>query len=238
MRKAAWVCLPFAGAVAVCRYLLPENAWIPAVVACLLLLIPCSLLRGRARACVFLALCGAAAGCAAFSVQLYAVLRPCEALAGEQKTVSARVTDYPDLYDGSAYVTVRLTEPGVPRVRCRLVSYMEGELDGLVPGDELRGQVRFASAAVRNGQQVDSYTSQGIFLRAVCTDEPAQTGRWRFSSTMTARPITTWPRRDCPMWWPCPACTSPNWSVFSFFCWAAVGGRWCSAFRCCCFLRL
>ena len=181
MRKAAWVCLPFAGAVAVCRYLLPENAWIPAVVACLLLLIPSSLLRGRARACAFLALCGAAAGCAAFSVQLYAVLRPCEALAGEQKTVSARVTDYPDLYDGSAYVTVRLTEPGVPRVRCRLVSYMEGELDGLVPGDELRGQVRFASAAVRNGQQVDSYTSQGIFLRAVCTDEPAQTGRWRFS---------------------------------------------------------
>ena len=181
MRKAAWVCLPFAGAVAVCRYLLPESAFIPAAAACLLALIPASLLQGGARRRAFLALCGAAAGCAAISVQTYAALHPCEALVGEQREVSARVTDYPDLYDGSAYVTVRLTEPGVPRVRCRLVSYVEGELDELVPGDELRGAVRFASALERNGRQVDNYTSQGIFIRAVCTDEPVRTGRWRFS---------------------------------------------------------
>ena len=181
MRKAAWVCLPFAAAAAVCRYLLPESAWIPAGIACLLALIPGSLLRGRARLCAVLALCGAAAGCAAFSAQLYAVLRPCEALAGEKHVVSARVTDYPDLYDDSAYVTIRLTEPGLPRVRCRLVSYVDGELDDLVPGDEIRGEVRFSSAAVRNGRQVDNYTSQGIFLRASCTGVPERTGRWRHS---------------------------------------------------------
>ena len=114
VRKAAWTCVPFAGAVALCRYLLPESALIPAVVACLLALIPASLLQGKARLCAFLALCGAAAGCAAFSVQHYAVVRPCEALAGRTSVVSARVTDYTDLYDDSAYVTIRLTEPGLP----------------------------------------------------------------------------------------------------------------------------
>ena len=182
VRKAAWACLPFAAGAAVCRYLLPESAWIGAVAACLLALIPCSLLHGRAKLCAFLALCGAAAGCAAFCVQLYAVLRPCEELVGETRMVTARVTDYPDLYDGSAYVTVRLTDSDSPHVRCRLISYMDGELDELVPGDELRAKVRFASASERNGQQVDNYTSQGIFLRAVCSDAPEKTGLWRFSA--------------------------------------------------------
>ena len=181
VRSAAWVCLPFAVSVAVCRYLLPERAWIAGAAACLLALIPASLLRGKARLCAVLALCGAAAGCAVFSVQLFSVLRPCDALADERREIGARVTDYPDVYDDSAYVTVRLTDPGLPAVRCRLVSYTEGELDGLVPGDEIRCEVRFSSATVRNGRQVDNLTSQGIFLRATCTSEPRRTGRWERS---------------------------------------------------------
>ena len=181
LRAAAWVCLPFAAAVAACRYLLPERAWIACAAGCLIALIPSSLLRGKARLCAILALCGAAAGCAAFSVQLYAVLRPCETLADERREVGARVTDYPDIYDDSAYVTVRLTEPGLPAVRCRLVSYEEGELDSLVPGDMIRCEVRFSSASVRSGRQVDNLTSQGIFLRAVCVSEPRYTGRWERS---------------------------------------------------------
>ena len=182
MRKAAWVCLPFAAAVAACRYLLPESAWIAAAVACLIALIPATLLYGKARLCAVLALCGAAAGCAAFCIQLYAVLRPCEALAGEKREITARVTDYPDLYEDSAYITVRLTGEDVPGVRCRVVSYVEGELDSFVPGDEIRVEVRFASASVRNGMQVDNLTSQGIFLRATCTSGPVRTGRWDWSA--------------------------------------------------------
>ena len=182
MRKAAWACLPFAAAVAACRYLLPESAWIAAAAACLIALIPATLLPGKARLRAILALCGAAAGCAAFCVQLYAVLRPCEAIVGEKRGIAARVTDYPDLYEDSAYITVRLTGANVPGVRCRLVSYVEGELDGFVPGDEIRLEARFASASVRNGMQVDNLTSQGIFLRATCTSEPARTGRWKWSA--------------------------------------------------------
>ena len=182
VRKAAWVCLPFAAAVAFCRYLVPESGWIPAGVACLLALIPSSLLRGRARTRAFLALIAAAVGFGACTVQSYTLLRPCEALVGERREVTLRVTDYPDAYDDSAYVTVQLTQDDVPRVRCRLVSYTPGELDGLVPGDELRATVRFASAAVRNGRQVDNYTSQGVFLRASCVGPPERLGRWRFSA--------------------------------------------------------
>ena len=51
VRAAAWVCLPFAAAVAACRYLLSERAWIAVAAGCLIALIPSSLLRGKARLC-------------------------------------------------------------------------------------------------------------------------------------------------------------------------------------------
>ena len=139
------------------------------------------LFRGNRRLCILLAAFGALAGSLCFWVQDRFVRSPAEEWVGERLTVSARAVDYPDLYERSEYVTVLLTEPGLPRVKCRLASYVPGELADLVPGDEIRGELRFQSAAVRNGQEVDVYSAQGIFLRAVCTDEPELTGRWRFS---------------------------------------------------------
>ena len=181
MRKAVWACLPFAAGISVCKYLLPAEYALPAAVLCVFFSLPGFLFHDKRRLCILLSAYGAAAGCVCFWVQQRFVLRPAEAWVGETVSVSARVTDWPDVYDGSAYVTVRLTQPGMPRVRCRLVSYVEGELDGLVPGDELSGEVRIMSAAIRNGEEVDTYSSQGIFLRAVCTQEPEINGRWRGS---------------------------------------------------------
>ena len=181
MRKAALFCLPLAGAVAAWRYLLPAAWLLPTLGLCLLGVSAAFLLRGSARLRAALLLAGAAAGFLACGAQRYLVIRPSEAMVDERLSVSARVTDYPDLYEGSGYVTVRLTGQGVPHVRCRLVSYVEGELDELVPGDEITCEMRFMSALVRNGQEVDTWFAQGIFLRAVCTDTPELTGRWPFS---------------------------------------------------------
>ncbi len=181
MRKAVWLCLPFSASAALCRLLLPESA-LPLVMLCALTALAASLLlRGKSRLAVTLLACGVLLGSVCAFVQQRFVIRPAEALTGERRTVTARVTDYPDVYDGSAYVTVRLTEPGIPGVKCRLASYVEGELDYLRPGDELTAAVRFQSAAVRNGEEIDAYFSQNIFSRAVCTDEPAVTGRWSHS---------------------------------------------------------
>ena len=181
MRKAVWFCLPFTMGVVACKYILPDTMLFPAALLCALLALTGLLFRDKRRLCVLLMMLGAAAGCLDYWVQQRFVAAPAENWVGETAEVSARVTDYPDIYDGSAYVTVLLTQPGVPRVKCRLVSYVPGELDGLLPGDQIRCEMRFLSASVRSGEETDTYSSKGIFLRAVCTDEPELTGRWRMA---------------------------------------------------------
>ena len=181
MRKAVWVCLPFAGAVFAHRYLVPSMPVPWAAICCAVAAAAGLLFQGKRRLCLLLAAFGALAGSLCFWVQDRFVRAPAEEWVGERLTVSARVTDFPDLYERSEYVTVLLTEPGLPRVKCRLASYVSGELADRVPGDEIRGEMRFQSASVRNGQEVDVYSAQGIFLRAVCTDEPEWTGSWRHS---------------------------------------------------------
>ena len=190
MRKAAWLCLPFSASVALCRLVLGESA-LPLMMLCAgVILLGSLLLRDRRRLAVLLVGMGVLLGSVCVFVQQRFVIRPAEALTGERMTVSARVADWPDVYDGSAYVTVRLTEPGLPGVKCRLASYVEGELDSLRPGDELIAAVRFQSAAVRNGEEIDAYSSQNIFSRAVCTDAPVITGRW-------SRAWLYWPKAVC-----------------------------------------
>lgn len=178
IRKAVWFCLPFTGGVAACRYLLPAGIYLPAALLCALAACAGLLFRDGRRLCVLLAALGACIGCLDCWAQQHFVIDPAEALAGESGTVSVRVTEYPDVYDDSAYVTARLTEPGMPGVKCRLISYTAGELDSLVPGDRLRCQVRFLSASRRNGEETDTYFSKGIFLRAICTGAPETVGRW------------------------------------------------------------
>lgn len=197
MRKAAWLCLSFTAAIAVCRYLLPGRLLVPAILGCALCALPGLLLRGKWRLCVLLAALGAGLGCLCFWGQQRFVIRPAEQHVGEQVAVSARVTDWPDVYDGREYVTVRLTAPGLPRVRCRVASYEPGELAGLEPGDEIAGEVRFASALVRSGEEVDTYISRGIYLRAVCTDTPEVTGRWGASALYLPLRLAHWVKEQC-----------------------------------------
>ena len=181
MRKAAWFCLPFAGAIVLCRLVLPYSAAGLVLLCCSVLFAAGFLLSDKRRLAVFLLAGGMALGCLSVWVQYRFVMTPAEQMAQERRTVTARVTDYPDVYDGSAYITVRITDPDCPRVRCRLASYYEGELEGFVPGDEIQAEVRFMSAMVRSGEEIDTYSAQNIFLRAVCTAKPVFTGRWRFS---------------------------------------------------------
>ena len=110
-----------------------------------------------------------------------ALLAPSDALAGEKRVISARVADFPDIYDTGEYLTVRVTDPELPGVKCRIASYDTDNFSALTPGDELTIPVKLLPARERNGQSVDTYAAQGIFLRATATGAPEVTGRWRFS---------------------------------------------------------
>ena len=181
VRRAVWTCLPFSGAIFLQQFLLPETVIPWGALMCVFLGAVGVFLRGKAGLCLRLAALSAAVGLLISWGQTRFVKLPAEKWVGERKIVTARVTDWPDIYDDSEYVTVRLTGKDIPSVRCRLVSYYSGELSDLVPGDEIRAEMRFLSASVRNGQEVDIYSAQGVFLRAVCSEEPERVGRWRFS---------------------------------------------------------
>ena len=116
-----------------------------------------------------------------FFVQEHFLAAPSDALAGEKRVISVRVTDYPDIYDTSEYLTVLVTDPELPGVKCRIASYDTENFTALTPGDELSIPVKLLPARERNGQSVDTYAAQGIFLRATATGAPEITGRWDFS---------------------------------------------------------
>ena len=181
MRKAVWICLPFTAAIALCHYLLPDNAVVLLLLCCGVLSLAALLLQGKKKTALLLLSLGVALGSVRYWTQLQLAAHPGEALVGSSLTVSARVVDFPDIYESGTYVTVRLTEPGLPGVKCRLVSYEPGELDSFTPGDKIVCAVRFSSAAMRSGEETDAYTSQGIFVRAVCRETPTAAGKWTFS---------------------------------------------------------
>ena len=182
MRKAALLCGTLSLAVFASFYLLPESVLLPAAGVCALLSALSLLLpRGKGRARAHLALLGAAIGLFAFFVQEHFLAAPSDALAGEKRVISVRVTDYPDIYDTSEYITVRVRDPDLPGVKCRIASYDTENFTALTPGDELSVPVKLLPARERNGQSVDTYAAQGIFLRATATGAPEITGRWDFS---------------------------------------------------------
>lgn len=178
MRKAALLCGTLSLAVFASFYLLPESVLLPAAGVCALLSALSLLLpRGKGRARAHLALLGAAIGLFAFFVQEHFLAAPSDALAGEKRVISVRVTDYPDIYDTSEYITVRVRDPDLPGVKCRIASYDTENFTALTPGDELSIPVKLLPARERNGQSVDTYAAQGIFLRATATGAPEITGR-------------------------------------------------------------
>ena len=177
VRKLAWCCGGFAGAVFLAEYLLPPGALLWTAFGCALLALTALLLPGRSRMILLLVLLGAAMGCLRGWAQVRWTITPADALDGQTVNISARVVEYPDVYDTAEYVVVRLTQEGMPEVKCRLSSY-DGGIASLRPGDELTAEVKLRSARFRYGERTDRYSSKGIFLLGVCKSQPVVTGRW------------------------------------------------------------
>lgn len=89
------------------------------------------------------------------------VQRPAEALAGEERTVTATLCGYASESGFGARAAVRLE--GVPG---RAVLYAGRELLELEPGQTVTGEVRLQSAARIWDEDVTTFTSKGVFLLA------------------------------------------------------------------------
>lgn len=101
---------------------------------------------------------------------------PCESLAGQDRTVTARVSDYPDEGEGYTGIPVRIMD-GAPRVRGYLYSY--DDLPGLGPGDIITVDVRVLSAMeLSSGARRHTQTAQGRSFLGRTIGDIRRTGRW------------------------------------------------------------
>lgn len=171
MRKLAWGCGAFAAGVFLAVLLVPQSVLLWLAGGLGLLGFMGFALSGRSRLRYMLLCWGLALGMLVSGLQEITVLVPAETLVGEERTVYCRALEYPEVYDDYARVTVRLSESGLPSVKCQILDY-EGYLTDAEPGDELCCRLRFRSARLRYGEESDMYTSRGVFLRATLLAKP------------------------------------------------------------------
>lgn len=177
IRRLAWAALSFSAAIFLAHFLVPAPYLLLCAALCAALSLTALAFHGKNRQralllCLFLAL-----GFARYWLQWTCVITPAEAFAGQTRTVTARVTDYPQVNDGYTTVHVRLTDEELPDCKAMFYCY-DRDCDDLRPGDIITAQVRLRSALLRMGEESDAYISKGIDLRGYFRGDIACTGRW------------------------------------------------------------
>ena len=177
MRKLAWAAGGFSAAVFLACLLPRDSLWLWAAVLCLAAAVVALCQRGDNRRRAIL--CGVFAVVGLLWTQAHYALfiQPPQALAGQDRVVTLRVTDYPRVYDSYTLLPVRLVTEGLPRTNVSLYVY-DGVGNDLRPGEEFEAEVRFRSGVQRYDEEVWSYASRGVFLTGTLRSAPRVTGQW------------------------------------------------------------
>ncbi len=165
----------YAAALLLAQYFLPARYLLLAVLSALLLLLPAALWK-RQRAACFLLLIAAAVGFLWYWGYTKLFAEPPESFVGRTRTVSVRVTDFPEVYDDYSRVTVRSVDDVVPHVRMLIYDYDAG-MGELRPGDRMEVSLKLTSAGLRYGEESDDYRAEGILLRGYRKGAYRVTGR-------------------------------------------------------------
>ena len=180
MGKLVWTAIGFAAAALAAEYFLPISG-LPYIAAALAVFSLLSLLlRGKRRRNTLILLLSAAAGILLWWGRYTVFVAPWEAYAGQDVTISARVTDYPEEGEGYTGVPVRITEGG-SRVQGYLYDY-DGMLSSLEPGDEIAVRVRVLSAMnTAAGTRRHTHTALGRSFLGRTLEAAETTGQWKLS---------------------------------------------------------
>lgn len=176
MRKLACAALSYTCAVIAAHYILPSGALLWGALGFGVLFLLSLLLKGTARLRCALICLFAALGLTWYWGYDALFIQPGQALAGETVTVSARVTDYPCVYEDYTSLSLRFTGDDLPHVKATVYDY-DGRTDSLLPGDVVEIELRLRSGTVRYGEDSDANTSRGIALVGYVQSAPEVTGR-------------------------------------------------------------
>lgn len=177
MRKLAWTCGGFSCAIFLSHYLLQSGSLLLFAAIAAALSVAAGLTGREALRRAVLCLFGAALGFSWYAVALHQIA-PLEQLPWDEREITARVTEYPKMYDDSVSLTVRVTSPELAGRLARLSDYEKAAAD-LRPGDEIRTAVKLRTGAVRFGKPSDVYLSKGVELTGYLRGAPEKTGVWR-----------------------------------------------------------
>lgn len=114
-----------------------------------------------------------------FAAYTYKTLSARE-IADTEQTVTARVTDYPEIYDDYTTVAIRITGEDVPKLGAVLYSF-EDELADLQPGDIITADVKLKTADERYGEAFSGNNADNVYLQCYLNGELQITGKSAFS---------------------------------------------------------
>ena len=180
MRRLAWTMAGLSAAIFLAHYLFPAYFLRWTVLAMLVLFPLCWLLPQTPRRRLRLLVAGAAVGFLWYGIAVHWYVEPLETLPDEERTVVARVTEFPAKYEPSNALTLRVTDPSFSGLRAKVYCY-DQSCDHLRPGDEIRVAVKLRPATMRYGEETDAYLSRGIGIMGTVEGEPEVIGRWRWS---------------------------------------------------------
>ncbi len=180
MRKLATAAVAFSIAVFASNYLVPPRFYFACAALCALISLSALFLKGDSRTRVLLIFLSAAVGFSVSYVSYQYKTVPAGEISGTEKSVAARVTDYPEIQENYSTVTIRLTSEDTPHLTALLYAYGD-EINGVLPGDNIEADVRFKSADERYGEAFSGYNAKNVYLLCYLNGEIKVTGKSDFS---------------------------------------------------------
>lgn len=180
IRKLCALSIGYCAAIFVSHYLLSGASLVSLLLLALTMVLFAFLFSGLNRRRLLIAAIAAAIGFTHYWLCSDFVINKCEVFAGKELTISARVTDYPDVRERCTLLNVRLTGDELPHVNALIADYSGAE-QKLAPGDEISVKLKLRSVTERYGEETDSNTSKGILVYGYTSEGLTVTGRWQYS---------------------------------------------------------
>ena len=200
MGKLVWAAIGFAAAAFGAEYFLPI-AGLPYFAAALAVMSPAAmLLNKKRRAAVMTVFLSAALGLLCWWGCYELHVAPCEELSGQDVTVTARVTDYPQVSEHYSRVTVRIID-GAPQERANLYLY-DDELPELRPGDIITAEIRVRPVMDRSAAEIHTNTSSGVYMRGYFRGEIQVVGQWRYAGLYFPKEFAQYVKNTCESLFP------------------------------------
>ncbi|MGM9615358.1 MAG: DNA internalization-related competence protein ComEC/Rec2 [Oscillospiraceae bacterium] len=200
MGKLVWAAIGFAAAAFGAEYFLPI-AGLPYFAAALAVITPAAKrLNKKYRAAVMTVLLSAVLGLLSWWGCYALHVAPCEELAGQDVTITARVTDYPQVTEQYSRVTVRIMD-GAPQERANLYLY-DADLPELRPGDIIAAAIRVRPVMDRSAAEMHTNTSSGVYLRGYFRGEIQVVGQWRYAGLYFPKEFAQYVKNTCESLFP------------------------------------